>query len=316
MAMMKPDQKTVALVYIRQSVTDPKDENNYSPRTQRAAALARPEITGMRHEVYEDLDLSGGSVVGRDAYQKMSDRLDDGDVGFLVCYDLGRLARDLGDQQALFKVAERYGVKVIDALKNIVFDPGKASDKFIANVFGSMNEFQRDEIGEKISGALATKAKGGDLVGPVPCGYIRRHTTNEASGKVIKTWVEILQSAAEVIRIIFRDYATGAFSFKSLARSLNTRGIQPHSGTTSAVGTDRLAARSTRPSSPPTPSRTCSATRAMRVVCRCAMAARSKERSRPSSTWRRSKSASASVSRNDSKARPSPVRRTLARRTC
>jgi hypothetical protein len=32
---------------------------------------------------------------------------------------------------------------------------------------------------------------------------------------------------ADVIRIVFRDYATGVFSFKSLARSLNARGILP-----------------------------------------------------------------------------------------
>ena len=223
----QPVVRTVALIYVRQSRTDPEDKNNYSPETQRFAALARPELAGLRHEIYEDLNRSGGSVVGRAQYQQLLSRLDDGDVQYVVCYDLSRLTRDLGDQQELFNRARRCGVKVIDALKGMVFDAGKAGDMLIAGMFGVVNQYQRSETAARIRGVLATKAAKGDLVGPLPAGYKHDRDINPVNGKVTRVWVVVDEEPAEVVRTIFREYATGTYSFKSLARWLNARGTGP-----------------------------------------------------------------------------------------
>lgn len=47
------------------------------------------------------------------------------------------------------------------------------------------------------------------------------------SGKIARTWVEIGPKRAPVIQMLFREYATGKFSFKTLASDKNARGIPP-----------------------------------------------------------------------------------------
>ena len=84
--------RDVALVYIRQSRTDLEDQNHYSPETQRQACLSRPEVAGLPYDVYEDLNQSGGSTVGRRYFALLSRRAV-GDVRYVVCYDFSRRRR-------------------------------------------------------------------------------------------------------------------------------------------------------------------------------------------------------------------------------
>ncbi|MEP0761306.1 MAG: recombinase family protein [Chloroflexota bacterium] len=89
-----PVERTVALVYIRQSFT--KDENDKaSPERQLALAEARVAEEGWQGEIYLDVEghKSARFVNNRPGWLEMKQRLADPDVVALVAYDLARLHR-------------------------------------------------------------------------------------------------------------------------------------------------------------------------------------------------------------------------------
>src|SRR3989304_2650641 len=52
-------------------------------------------------------------------------------------------------------------------------DTGTASGRMVRNIMGSLAEFERELIVERIKAGLAEKARQGELLGPLPLGYRR-----------------------------------------------------------------------------------------------------------------------------------------------
>jgi site-specific DNA recombinase len=221
--------RNVALIYVRVSRIDEDErERKLSPAMQREKALALPEVVGLTVEPpYEDMDLSGSGTLKRPGYLAMMDRLARGDVRYVVAYDQSRITRNVSDLQLFRDALLRHGALFIEAATGRVLDPADEDQELGSNVLGSVDQHYRRKVARRVRDSLTNKASGGDLVGPVPAGYTRRRTINEANGHVTKVWVEIDETTADVVRTIFREYASGTFSFKSLALSLNTRGVEP-----------------------------------------------------------------------------------------
>ncbi len=219
--------RTAALVYVRVSRLDEEERaRKLSPDTQREKALALPELVGLTVEVFEDLDISGKDTANRPGYLKLMERLERGDVRYVVGYDLSRMMRNLGDQQDFFTALNRHGATFLDSSRGRVIDVTDEGQELVANIEGAVNQHARKQTGRRVRDTLATKVARGELVGPVPAGYIRRREIL-LSGKIARTWVEPDPERAPVIQLIFTEYATGTYSLKDLARSLNDRGVRP-----------------------------------------------------------------------------------------
>ena len=218
-----------ALLYVRVSrLDDDERERKVSPAMQRDKALALPQLAGLAVETFDrDLDMSGKDTANRPDYLRMMARLARGGVRYVVAYDQSRITRNVSDLQLFRDALLRHGALFIEAATGRVLDPADEDQELGSNVLGSVDQHYRRKVARRVRDSLANKAAGGDLVGPVPAGYVRRRTINDANGHVTRVWVEVDEAAADVVRTIFREYATGAHSFKSLARSLNTRGIVP-----------------------------------------------------------------------------------------
>ena len=220
--------KNVALAYVRVSRLDEDErDRKVSPTTQREKALALGELDGLTVETFEDLDRSGKDTNHRPGYLAMMERLARGDVRYVVAYDQSRITRDLGDLQDFRASLARNGALFIEAATGRVLDPDDEDQELGSNVLGSVDQHYRRKVARRVRDSLMSKAARGDLVGPVPAGFVRRREINRANGHVTRVWVEIDERSAEVVRTIFREYATGKWSMKSLARALNARGTVP-----------------------------------------------------------------------------------------
>ncbi|MGH9198729.1 MAG: recombinase family protein, partial [Acidimicrobiia bacterium] len=194
---------------------------------QRQKASSVEQLAGL--EVlppFEDIDISGKSTMNRPGYRSLMERLEAGDVRYVVAYDLSRITRTLADQQDFFEALRRVGADFIESATGHLVDPQDEDQELSANVLGSVNQHARKKTARRVRDSFAAKIARGDLVGPVPAGFVRKKEVLP-SGKIAKTWVEPDPVTAPVILRIFADYATGSYSLKQLARRMNEEGIKP-----------------------------------------------------------------------------------------
>ncbi len=229
--------RQVALVYVRVSRLDLEErERKLSPAMQRERAVALPELQGLAVEFSEDLDVSGKDAAHRPQYLALLRRLERGDVRYVVAYDLSRITRNLADQAAFFEALRAQRVEFLDSSKARTIDLEDEDEELVANVEGAVNQHARKKTARRVRDTLATKVAHGELVGPPPAGLVRRREISP-SGKVTRTWIEPdseplqgrdrLWTRPEIIARLFRDYATGRYSFSSLAQELNAEGVPP-----------------------------------------------------------------------------------------
>ena len=220
--------RSVALVYVRVSRLDEDErERKISPEMQREKALALLQVQGLETVCFEDLDISGKATTNRPGYQALLERLRGGDVRYVVAYDLSRITRTMSDQADFFDSLTEEGVLFLEASTGRVVDVKNEDEELSANVIGSVNQHARKKTARRVRDSFATKVARGDMVGPLPVGYVRRRDYDERSGKVVRTWVEPDPETAPLVRHIFAEYATGSFSLKTLAVSLNAEGLRP-----------------------------------------------------------------------------------------
>jgi DNA invertase Pin-like site-specific DNA recombinase len=108
----------------------------------------------------------------------------------------------------------------IDAINGSRIHPDRPRDKMVARMQGVINQNYLEELAEKVSDALAMKVERGETVGPPPLGY-RRNRDILSNGKIARVWTEPDPDVAPIVQLIFREYASGLYSLKSLARKLN-----------------------------------------------------------------------------------------------
>ena len=212
--------RPVVLIYTRQSVSDFNADG--SPRgpslnQQLDAVVRRPELAGLAVEHFEDADRSGKETSKRPGYLAMMERLraaDTGEVGAVAFYDADRLHRnDLEFFRFMAEVTERR-ILVFDA-NGLISNVDRLSWKIKAIVA----QEEREKVSRRVRDNLRYLRENGRLLGVLPQGYRR------VEGEIVED-----AEAAMTIREIFRLYATGRFSVRSLADHLNRAGFKPGRG--------------------------------------------------------------------------------------
>ena len=212
--------RPVVLVYTRQSVSDFNPDG--TPRgpslnQQLDAVARRPELAGLPVEHFQDADRSGKETSKRPGYLAMIERLRSaelGEIGAVAFYDADRLHRnDLEFFRFMAEMTER---------RTLVFDAnGLISnvDRLSWKIKAIVAQEEREKVSRRVRDNLRYLRENGRLLGVLPQGYKR------VAGEIVED-----PEAASTIREIFRLYATGQFSVRSLADHLNRQGVKPARG--------------------------------------------------------------------------------------
>lgn len=217
--------RKTALVYIRVSRLDREDrdllERNgseaklraLSPTTQLEQVKALPQLAGLEIEVFEDLHRSG-KTTRRPGLERLRARLNGPDIACVAAWSISRLGRSVADLYALLEEMQRAGVAFVSAKEAI--DTSTAYGRAFVGILAVLAQFERELTSERISANWQQAAASGRLIGAVPYGYRR-----------VNGEVSIDEPAAELVRLIFRQYATGRYSYHELAEWLNAHGHRP-----------------------------------------------------------------------------------------
>ncbi|PTM58337.1 recombinase family protein [Desmospora activa] len=205
-----------ARTYIRVS-TDEQAREGFSLSAQAARCRQFIQSQGWEEDgSYKDdgysaknLERPGMQQMLRDAKEKQFD--------VLVVYRLDRLVRSVVDLHLVINLLEEKKI----AFKSVteVFDTTTAMGRFFITLVGSMAQWERENLGERVRMGMERKfLEGKDLHTFAPYGY-----TTDENGKVVTD-----PNESAIVRRIYDMYKTKGI--RTISRALNREGITTRRG--------------------------------------------------------------------------------------
>lgn len=206
-------------LYIRVSTERQVDEG-FSLDAQREKLLAYCHAHSWQicenHE-YVDAGISGKSAENRPALQAMLKAATAGAIQRIVVTEFDRLARNTRDLLEIVEALDKAGCALV--LLDLNIDTGTPAGKMIATIMGSLAEWERKLIGERVMTGKRQKAGTGGYNGArVPLGYIYDGET-----------FSINEAQAVTVRRIFDLFNAGE-SLNAIARQFNENGTPTATG--------------------------------------------------------------------------------------
>jgi site-specific DNA recombinase len=204
--------------YVRVS-TDEQAHEGYGLAAQEDAIRHYCQAHGWEVvEFYIDAGRSGKDIKGRPELLRLLTDAEALRFERVVVWRLDRLARRLKDLLEVYEQLEAQGVPVVSIQESI--DTGSAGGRMMRSVLGAFAEFERDVITDRIKAGIAEKARQGNLVGPLPLGYLRHESGSVAIDSAI----------APLVREAFVMYSSGDFSLRDITGWAARSGLRSVNG--------------------------------------------------------------------------------------
>lgn len=197
----------------------------YSSDNQREASiedqfrLCRAHAGRERWQIvgsYEDAAISGASTILRPGIQRLIRDAQHGEFDVVLAEALDRISRDQADVATLYKHLKFAGVTIVTLAE------GEVSELHVG-LKGTMNALFLKDLAMKTHRGLRGRVEKGKAGGGLCYGY-RVVKKLDANGEPVRGDREIIPEEAEIVRRIYREFASGK-SPKAIAVDLNREGI-------------------------------------------------------------------------------------------
>ncbi len=161
-----------AYLYVRQSTLRQVFENTESTTRQyalseRAVALGWP--VERVHVIDTDLGRSGATA-DREGFQRLVTEVGLGRAGIVLGLEVSRLARNSADWHRLLELCALSDTLILD--EDGLYDPAHFNDRLLLGLKGTMSEAELHVLRARLRGGILSKAKRGELRGPLPIGFV------------------------------------------------------------------------------------------------------------------------------------------------
>lgn len=190
-----------ACVYVRQSTSAQVEHNRESTERQyrlveRAVSLgwSSDQVT----VIDEDLGVSGGGLVERAGFTRLTSDVALGNVGIVLGLEVSRLARNNADWYRLLDLCGVTDTLIGDA--DGIYHPGLFNDRLVLGLKGTMSEAELHVLRARLAGGIRNKAARGELRRGLPIGFV----WGDADGEVRLHDDEAISG---VLRAVFDRFA-------------------------------------------------------------------------------------------------------------
>jgi DNA invertase Pin-like site-specific DNA recombinase len=216
----------LAVVYVRQSSRQQVLDHGESTRLQyglaeRAVALGWPASRVM--VIDEDLGRSAANAAERPGFARLVAEITMGHVGLVLGLEMSRLARVGRDWHQLIELCSLAGTLLADA--DGVYDPNWYNDRLLLGLKGTMTEVELHLIKQRMASGRLAKAGRGELVFPLPAGYVR-----QPSGEVALDPDEQVQAVVGLVFRLFEQLGTVHAVLRFLVEHQVQIGMRERSG--------------------------------------------------------------------------------------
>ena len=218
-------EKTAA-IYARVSSDRQKESQTIASQTAVLTKYAKAHGYLVPAEwVFEDDGYSGASLT-RPGLETVRDLAAQGQIEAVLIHSPDRLSRKYAYQVLLMEELARCGVSVV-FLKSPSRDTPE--DELLLQFQGMIAEYERAQIAERSRRGKRHKAQQGvvNVLSGAPYGY---RYVKKSDGR--DAYYEVIESEAEVLRMMFDAYTVQGLSINAIARQLNQRQIPTRTGAT------------------------------------------------------------------------------------
>jgi len=170
---------------------------------------------------YKDAGISGASMILRPGIQSLLQDAQAGQFDMVLAEALDRISRDQADVATFFKHLKFAGVPIVTLAE------GEISELHVG-LKGTMNALFLKDLAAKTHRGLRGRVEEGKSGGGLCYGY-KVVKQLDARGEPIRGDREIDEAEANIIRRVFREFASG-ISPRTIARTLNEEGIPGPNG--------------------------------------------------------------------------------------
>ena len=209
-------------IYARQSV-DKKDSISIETQIETCHKIIASPV--LASKVYSDKGYSGSNT-NRPQFEEMMKDIQSGLIERVVVYKLDRISRSLLDFAQIYDTFEKRHVEFISC--NEQFDTSTPMGKAMLGIIMVFAQLERETIQMRIKdNYYARGEKGMYLGGRPPYGFIKVKTKHND----VNTYkYEINEEQAEIVTMLFMEYADTDIAFGQLVKKINGMGIKTNNG--------------------------------------------------------------------------------------
>jgi site-specific DNA recombinase len=218
--------KKTAALYAR--VSSDRQKEDHTIASQVAVLLEHAEAHGYLVPPewrFQDEGYSGASLL-RPGLEALRDLAATGQIEAVLIHSPDRLSRKYAYQVLLAEELARGGVELVFLKAPSGTTP---EDQLLVQFQGMIAEYERAQIAERSRRGKRHRAQQGsvNVLSGAPYGYryVKKSDTSAA-------YYEVLESEAEVVRLVFEVYTQQGLSINEIARMLNQREIPTRTATT------------------------------------------------------------------------------------
>ncbi|UNO48962.1 recombinase family protein [Alicyclobacillus acidoterrestris] len=218
--------KTIA-IYARVS-TEEQAEEGFSIQAQlETLRVYAQQHHYIIHHEYVDEGISGKSIKNRMALQKLLRDAEANLFDEVIVWKINRISRNQLDLLQIVDILSKHNVSFRSYSEN--FETETPMGRFALQMMGSVAELERNTIVENVKLGMKQRAKQGKWNGGTVLGYRSVEVENSTHRKHRETRLDVVESEAVIVRMIFEKYANGT-GFKGIANALNHLGYKTKHG--------------------------------------------------------------------------------------
>lgn len=202
-------------IYARQSI-DKADSISIESQME----FCRYETRGAPCMEFHDKGYSGKNT-DRPGFQEMLAAIRRGEIKRVICYKLDRCSRSILDFSNLMAELQQFGVEFVSCTEKI--DTSTPMGRAMLNICIVFAQLERETIQQRVCDAYHARCrKGFYMGGRIPFGY--RLEPFMLDGKKTARYA-VNEPEAEILRFLYREYASPLTSLGQLVKKLENAGI-------------------------------------------------------------------------------------------
>ncbi|SCK02052.1 Transposase and inactivated derivatives [uncultured Clostridium sp.] len=222
-----PEKQILVAIYCRVSTTEQAEEGYSIAEQERLLEEWCKKMNYTVYKCYSDRGISGKDIKNRPQLKELLNDAQEKKFNMVISWKINRISRKLSDVLKIVDILEQNNITFKSHSEP--FETDTPAGKMQFQMMALIGEFERGTIAQNVKMGMCAKARAGEWCGGRVLGYDLIPVENQEGCKRRKTKLTINEKEAEIVKLIFNEYAEGK-GYKAITSKLNRLGYKTKRG--------------------------------------------------------------------------------------